>query len=251
MSGRHEGTVAIVTGANRGIGRAFVEELLEEGATVYAGCRNPDVMPAELVEAGARPVRLDVTDDDQVRAAAERCDDVTMVVNNAGFFANRRLVGDPSMDHARQEMEVNYFGPLRMTKAFAPVLGRNGGGAIGNVLSVAGMTPLAFMGGYSPAKGAALYLSTITRAELGEQGTTVTAMIVGSVDTDMAAHVDGDKEDPRDIARTGLRAITRGVDLVDTDRMAVEARAAVARDAKGYERAMAKLLHVDTIRTAP
>jgi NAD(P)-dependent dehydrogenase (short-subunit alcohol dehydrogenase family) len=121
---------------------------------------------------------------------------VNLLVNNAGRFENQRLVLTADPDAARREMEVNYFGVLNMTRAFAPVLGANGGGYIANVLSVADAFPAPFMGGYSPAKAAALFLSSITRCELADQGTEVTALIVGSVDTRMAEHVQGRKEDP-------------------------------------------------------
>jgi short-subunit dehydrogenase len=117
------------------------------------------------------------------------------------------------------------------------------------VLSVAGAFPAAFMGGYSPAKAAALFLSSITRAELAGQGTEVTALIVGSVDTRMAAHVDGRKEDPRDIAAAGLAALDRGEYTADTDFMAIDARARYARDPIRYERSMAKLLGVTELKT--
>lgn len=245
-----EGVTALVTGGNRGIGRAFVEELLAQGAArVYAAARNPDDVDSSLREAGAIPVRLDVTDPEQVREAAQSCPDVSLLVNNAGLFTGQRLIKAEDPDAARAEMEVNYFGPLATTRAFAPVLAANGGGAIANVLSVAGMVPAPFMGGYSPAKAAALWLSTITRAELEPQGTSVTALIVGSVDTRMAAHVDGHKEDPRDIARTGLKAVKRGEHVADTDWMAIDARARAARDPQGYERQLAKLLHVSALRT--
>ncbi|MEZ0073268.1 SDR family oxidoreductase [Planotetraspora sp. GP83] len=241
---RVEGAVALVTGGNRGIGRAFVEELLAQGAAkVYAAARDP-----RDVEIGT-PVRLDVTDPGQVAEAASACPDVNLLINNAGYHANQRLVLTDDHQAARDEMEVNFFGVLNMTRAFAPVLGANGGGAIANVLSVAGMVPAPFMGGYSPSKAAALWLSTISRAELEPQGTQVTALIVGSVDTRMAAHVDGAKENPRDIARAGLKAVERGENVADTDWMAVDARARAARDPARYERQLAKLLNAQTLRT--
>ncbi|GAA1301634.1 oxidoreductase [Planotetraspora silvatica] len=244
------GRAALVTGGNRGIGRAFVEELLARGAArVYAGARDPGDVDTALVEAGAVPVRLDVTDLGQVAAAAAVCADVSVLINNAGHFANRRLVLTDEPDAARAEMEVNFFGTLNMIRAFAPVLAANGGGAIANVLSVAGMVPTPFMGGYSTSKAAALWLGTIARAELEPQGTQVTSLIVGSVDTRMAAHVDGRKEDPRDVARAGLRAVERGESVADTDWMAVDARARMARDPGRYERQLAKLLHASTLRT--
>lgn len=243
MSVTVAGCTALVTGGNRGIGRAFVELLLEGGAArVYCGARAPDDVPPELVDAGAVVVALDVTDPASVAAAASTCADCTVVVNNAGLHRRDRLIFAADPAAARAEMEVNYFGVLEMTRAFAPVLGGNGGGAFVNVLSVAGALPTAFMGGYSPAKAAALFLSTIARAELAPQGTTVTALVVGSVDTRMADHVDGEKEDPRDIAAVGLRALERGERVVDTDRMAVEARAQYAIDPVRWEQRTGRLV---------
>ena len=240
-----EGCVALVTGANRGVGAAMVEELLARGAAkVYAGVRDP----AAGVPAGAEVVTLDITDAAQVAAAAEHCGDTTLLVNNAGLFANQRLVLGDDPEAVRAEMEVNFFGTLAMTRAFAPVLGRNGGGCIANVLSVAAVVPAAFMGGYSPSKAASYYLSVITRAELAEQGTQVTALVLGSVDTRMAAHVAGNKADPRDVARVGLDGVEAGESTVATDRMAVDAMAAHRADPEGFERQLAKLLHVTTLR---
>ena len=244
------GAVALVTGANRGIGLAFVRELAARGAKkVYAGVRSPGDLTGEFADLPVEVVPLDVTDLAAVRAAADACPDVNLLVNNAGRFENQRLVltGDP--DAARREMEVNYFGVLNMTRAFAPVLGANRGGYIANVLSVAGAFPAPFMGGYSPAKAAALFLSSITRSELADQGTEVIALIVGSVDTRMAAHVRGRKEDPADIARVGLDALDRGEHVADTDFMAVDARARYARDPIRYERGMTKLLKATVMDT--
>jgi short chain dehydrogenase len=161
--GKAAGSVALVTGANRGIGLAFVRELAARGAKkVYAGVRNPDALADEFAGLPAEVVPLDVTDPAAVGAAAGACPDVNLLVNNAGLFTNTRLVrtGDP--DAARREMEVNHFGVLNMTRAFAPLLGANGGGYIVNVLSVAGAFPAPFMGGYSPAKAAALTSSRLT-----------------------------------------------------------------------------------------
>lgn len=244
--------VAIVTGANRGIGEAFVRVLIAEGAArVYAGARDPGTaahleaeFPGQVVA-----VTLDVSKPDQIEAAAARCPDVSVVVNNAGAFTHRLLIGADDLSGAREEMEVNYFGPVAMARAFAPILKANGGGAILNVLSVGGMVAAPNMGGYSPSKFAMRAAGSCIRAELAEQGTTVTSLIVGSVDTRMAAHVQGAKETPEDIARAAMRGLTRGTDEIDTDRFAVETRAALARDPKGLERQMAKMLHVKTIST--
>ena len=237
------GSVALVTGANRGIGLAFVRELAARGAKkIYAGVRTPGDLADEFsgLPLAVEVVPLDVTDLAAVRAAAAACPDVNLLVNNAGLFANKRLVLTDDPDAARREMEVNYFGVLNMTRAFAPVLGANGGGYIANVLSVAGAFPAPFMGGYSPAQAATLFLSSITRSELADQSTEVIALIVGSVDTRMAAH---------DIARAGLDALDRGEHVADTDFMAIDARARYARDPIRYERGMTKLLKVTTMDT--
>jgi NAD(P)-dependent dehydrogenase (short-subunit alcohol dehydrogenase family) len=250
MSARPAGCTALVTGGNRGIGLAFVEELIAAGAAkVYCGARTPAHIPAEVLAAGAVPVPLDVTDEASVTAAAQACPDTTVVINNAGLHGRDRLIfaQDPTM--ARQEMEVNYFGVLNMVRAFAPVLAGNGGGAFVNVLSVAGAFPTAYMGGYSPSKSAALFLSSIARGELEPMDITVTALIVGSVDTRMADHVEGAKENPRDIAVTGLAAMARGERTVDTDRLAIDARAKYTLDPGRWERGTAKAMHSGTLRT--
>src|ERR1700722_778799 len=244
------GSVALVTGANRGIGLAFVTELAARGARkVYAGVRSPGDVTDEFKELPVEVVPLDVTDRAAVQAAAAACPDVNLLVNNAGLFTNKRLIRTDDPDAARREMEVNYFGVLNMTRAFAPVLGASGGGYIANVLSVAGAFPAPFMGGYSPPKAAPPFLSRITRGELADQGTEVIALIIGSVDTRMAAHVDGKKEDPRDIARASLDALDRGEYTADIDFMAIEARARFSRDPVRYERGMSKLLKVATMHT--
>jgi NAD(P)-dependent dehydrogenase (short-subunit alcohol dehydrogenase family) len=227
------------------VGKALVEELLARGASkVYAGVRTE----SEPAPDGAQRVQLDITDPTQVAAAAAACGDVTVLVNNAGFHANRRLVVTDDETSAREEMEVNYFGTLAMTRAFAPILGRNGGGVIVNVLSVAAVVPAAFMGGYSTSKAATWFLSTITRAELAQQGTQVTSLVLGSVDTRMAAHVAGNKEDPRDIARIGLDGVEAGMLTVATDKMATDSMAAHAADPERFERQLAKLLTVAQLR---
>jgi len=131
-----------VTGANRGIGLAFVQELAARGARkVYAGVRSPAEVTGQFDGLPVQVVPLDVTDLSAVSAAAAACPDVNLLVNNAGLFTGSRLVLAQDPDAARREMEVNYFGVLNMTRAFAPVLGRCGGGYIVNVLSVAGAFP--------------------------------------------------------------------------------------------------------------
>ena len=246
------GSVALVTGGNRGIGEAFVRGLLAAGASkVWVGARDPASADHLAAEAPGRavPLRLDVTRSDQIAEAAAACGDVSILINNAGAFLGQTLMGAPDLAAAREEMEVNYFGPLAMARAFAPILARNGGGAIVNVLSSGGLVAVPAMGGYSPSKFAGRAAATCLRAELAGQNTRVTALIVGSVDTRMAAHVAGRKERPEDIAAVGLNAVRRGIDEVDTDIMAIEVRASMARDPKALERSMARMLGAATVST--
>ncbi len=247
-----EDSVALVTGGNRGIGEAFVRALLAAGARkVWVGARDPDDAAHLAAEAPGRavPIRLDVTQPDQITAAAAACGDVSILINNAGALLNQRLIGAESLDDARTEMEVNYFGPVGLARAFAPILARNGGGSIVNVLSSGGLVAVPAMGGYSPSKFAGRAAATCIHGELAAQNTQVTALIVGSVHTRMAAHVAGRKEKPADIAAAGINAIKRGIDDLDTDVMAIEVRASLARDPKALERAMAKMLGAAAIST--
>jgi len=247
-----EDSVAIVSGGNRGIGEAFVRELLRCGARrVYVGTRSLKAAESLCSELGERAVavQLDVSNEAEVKAAATRCKDVSIVINNAGVYGNRTLIGADDMSAARSEMDVNYFGVLSMCRAFAPVLKRNGGGSIINVLSVAGIVAVPNMGGYSPSKFAARALTTSVRAELAGQGTHVGALIVGSVETRMSAHVAGKKEPSSVVAKAGMKAIRDRISEMDTDAMAVGMRASLARDPHNLEKKMAALLHAESLST--
>lgn len=245
-------SVALVTGGNRGIGEAFVRAFVRAGARrVYAACRRRDDAAHLVKEAPDRvvEVELDVTDSESIARAARECPDVNILVNNAGLFCNQTLLGAQDLSHARAEMEVNYFGPLAMCRAFAPALGKHESSAIVNVLSAAGLVAIPGMGGYSPSKFASRAMSACIRAELADQHTSVSALFVGSVDTRMASHVAGAKERPETIAEQGLAAILRGADEVDTDRMAIEVRAALLRDPKALERRLAGGLKTAQVST--
>lgn len=245
-------SVALVTGGNRGIGEAFVRALLAAGAAkVYVGARDPNNARHLVAEGQGRvvAVALDVGRPEQIEAAAARCQDVSILINNAGQFAMQTLLTAPDLTAARSEMETNYFGPLAMCRAFAPILGRHKQSAIANVLSAGGIVAVPGMGGYSPSKFAGRAMSTCLRAELAPQNTSVTALIVGSVDTRMASHVEGFKETPATIAEAGLKAIRRGADEVDTDFMAVDVRANLARDPKALELQMRRSLSGERVTT--
>jgi len=240
-----KGCVALVTGANRGIGLGFVRRLVQRGARrVYVASRNLSDAQAIAAESPQKlvAIELDVTNPDQVTRAAETCPDVSLLVNNAGAFSMHTLLEAPDLEACRQEMEVNYFGMLAMCRAFAPVLKQNGGGAIANVLSAGAIRAVPEMGGYGPSKFAARAASNCLRAELAPQGTAVTALIVGSVDTRMAAHINRPKSPPEEIAESSLAAIEQGIEEHDTDPGAIATRAHLARDPAGLAKMMADRL---------
>lgn len=245
-------SVALVTGGNRGIGEAFVRAFLAAGAAkVYVGTRETKNAQHLVDEGQGRvvAVELDVGRPEQIEAAAAKCQDVSILVNNAGQFSMQTLMKAPDLSAARAEMETNYFGPLAMCRAFAPILGRHKESAIANVLSAGGLVAVPGMGGYSPSKFAGRAMTTCVRAELAPQNTSVTALIVGSVDTRMASHVEGFKETPATIAEAGLKAIRKGADEVDTDFMAIDVRANLARDPKALEIAMRRSLLGERVTT--
>ena len=189
IGGAPRGAIALVTGTSRGIGVHLVTELLRSGAArVYAAARQ---RPAIFDDPRVVPIVLDITDEQQVREAAEHCGDVTLLINNAGVNRNSRLIGVPDLAAARAEMETNYFGTLAMCRAFAPVLARNGGGTIVNLLSMAAKVGMPTMGSLSASKAAALRMTECVRAELAGQGTRVVAFMSSAVDTDMTRGLTG------------------------------------------------------------
>jgi NAD(P)-dependent dehydrogenase (short-subunit alcohol dehydrogenase family) len=200
-----EGSTALVTGANRGLGRRLAEQLLARGATVYAAARNPDSVDLR----GVTPIRLDVTDLASIAAAAEATGDVTLLINNAGSYTNASLLDGPWAD-IQLEMNTHFFGPLAVTRAFAPQLAAGGGGAILNVLSVLSWLSLPSAGAYSAAKSAEWSLTNAMRQELAAQGTQVSGLHLGYMDTDMVSHIDAPKLDPAEIARLALDGIEAG-----------------------------------------
>ncbi|MFD0568100.1 SDR family oxidoreductase [Kitasatospora gansuensis] len=205
--------VVVVTGANRGLGRHLAAQLVERGAKVYAAARRPETVDLP----GVVPLRLDVTDAESIRAAARIAADATLLVNNAGISTGTPLIAG-SPDAVRLEMEVNFFGPLAVTRAFAPVIESNGGGGMLNVLSVLSWLHPADLGAYAAAKAAAWALTGAVREELAPHNITVTALHVGYMDTDMAARVPADqKADPAEVAAQALSAVEAGLPEVLAD----------------------------------
>jgi NAD(P)-dependent dehydrogenase (short-subunit alcohol dehydrogenase family) len=209
-----ENSVVLVTGANRGIGLAFARDLLARGARkVYAGARDP----ATVTQAGVQPLRLDVTNPVDVAAAAELASDVTLVINNAGIAHAGGFLAPDSEDVTRRLFETNFFAMLRMSKAFAPILKANGGGAFLNVLSVASWANGGELAAYSASKSAAWSLTNALRHELAAQKTQVLALHMGYVDTDLTRGLDAPKSSPELIVARALDGLESGADEVLAD----------------------------------
>jgi len=236
------GAVALVTGANRGIGAAFVQGLLDAGARrVYAAARNRQTL-ATLAQRDSRviPIALDITDDRSVQEAAAQLIDIDLLVNNAGVALGARLIGAADLSAARQEMEVNYFGLLRMCRAFAPILAANGGGTLINVLSILARVASPAAGSYSASKASALSLTQTVRAELQAQGTRVIGVLPGYVDTAMAARVTAPKIHPSDVVRATLGALQTDQDEVYPGEAATQIAALLLQNPKAVERQFAQ-----------
>jgi len=209
-----ENSVALVTGANRGIGRAFTQALLARGARkVYAAARDPSTLDIPDVE----PVKLDVTNARDVDAAAARARDVTLVVNNAGVAQQGGFLAADAEEVARRMFETNFFGMLRMSRAFAPILAANGGGALLNVLSIVSWMNGGALAAYAASKSAAWSLTNSLRHELQAQRTQVTALHMAFVDTDLARGLDGPKTSPAEIVARALDGLEANADEVLAD----------------------------------
>jgi NAD(P)-dependent dehydrogenase (short-subunit alcohol dehydrogenase family) len=223
---RIEGTVALVTGGNRGLGKSLVDALLARGAAkVYATARDPRSVAAD--DPRVLPLRLDVTSDDEVTAAAAAAGDVRLLVNNAGGLVSASFLDSP-VDDVRREFETNFYGPLRVTRAFVPVIAANGGGHVLNVHSV--LSWLAISGSYSASKAALWSQTNSLRLELRERGIGVTGLHSAYIDTDMAAGVDAPKSSPADVARLALDAVEAGQFEVLVDDVTRGVKAGLAAD---------------------
>lgn len=236
------GAVVLITGAGGGIGRAATQAFVDAGAAkVYAATRVHGADGAfmhDRVEA----VHLDLTDQASIAAAAARCGDVTVLVNNAGINNNGPILGAPDPDWARREIEVNYLGTLDVMRAFAPILGANGGGAMVNVLSILSRINHPGMGSYCASK-AALYSATqAVRAQLRGQGTFVCAFMPGAVDTRLTAHLPIPKMTTDETAAALIAALTAEVEDAYPGDMASGVSAGLAADHKAVEAQFAEFI---------
>ncbi len=236
-------TAALVTGGNRGIGRALVEELLAGGARkVYVGTRDLSAVDELSKAHGERvvPLRLDVTDRGQVESAAALAGDVRLLINNAGLAlpVPSEIDTEKLLESGRKEMEVNLFGTLSVTRAFAPILAANGGGAVVNIVSVAGMVNFPSFFTYSLSKAALHSLTQGFRTLLAPQRTLVVGVYPGPVETEMAKTIELPKTPARDVAKAILDGVEAGREEILPDPMAKQVGEIYFRDPKGLEKQM-------------
>jgi NAD(P)-dependent dehydrogenase (short-subunit alcohol dehydrogenase family) len=227
-----QGSTVFITGANRGLGLAFAKAVLAAGARkVYAAARDPSTVTLP----GVVPVKLDVTNAQDVAAAAKLAADVDIVINNAGITGGTALLdATDGENNLRRIMETNLYGVYAVSAAFAPVLKKNGGGALVNMLSALSWLSLDSTSAYSVTKAAAWALTNSLRVELRGQGTQVLGIHAGYIDTDMVSHVDAPKTSPADIAARTLEALERGDSEVLADDTAKHVKAGFGATPAAY-----------------
>ena len=239
---RIKDSVALVTGANRGIGRAYVEALLEQGAKrVYAAARTRSTLDSvvALDKSRVHPITLDVTRDSDARAAAAAAKDVNLLINNAAIL-DAGGSADVSLDAVRANMETNFFGTLNVTRAFIPALEANRG-AVVNMLTLVALVSMPVLSAYNASKAAALSLTQSLRADLGKRGVAVHGVFPGAVDTDMIRSFEMPKTAPIDVARAVLAAVEAGEEDIFPDSMSQQVYAAWRQDPKAVERQFASM----------
>jgi NAD(P)-dependent dehydrogenase (short-subunit alcohol dehydrogenase family) len=224
--------VVFVSGASRGLGLAFAHEALRRGARkVYAGVRSP----TETNTPGIVQVKLDVTDPDSVAAAAAQCSDTTVLVNNAGIARLTSSTLDSAMiDVAREIFGTNFYGTIRLSQAFAPILAKNGGGAIINVLSDACWHARPVLAAYSASKSAVWSFTNALRVELRNQKTLVLGLHVAFMDTDMTKSLEIKKTSPRQVAEAALTGIEAGKEEVLVDDFTREVKRSLSDEQPMY-----------------
>lgn len=225
--------VVLITGANRGLGLAFAREALARGARkVYAGARDP----ASVTLPGVEAIQLDVTNVADVAAAAAKCGDVTLLINNAGIARTGSFLKADAVESLRDHLETNVFGMLRMGQAFAPGLAANGGGAMLNVLSVVSWVSSPVLGAYAASKSAAWSLTNGLRNELKAQKTQVVGLHMGFVDTDLARGFELPKITPETVVKAACDALEAGKEEVLVDEITRQVKQGLAAEAGIYLR---------------
>ncbi|PAX55199.1 SDR family oxidoreductase [Brunnivagina elsteri] len=242
-----ENAVALVTGANGGLGGHWIQGLLNsEVSKIYACARNTQKLESIIATYPAKiiAIELDITDESSIIQAALQCPDVTLLINNAGILLNQGLIASKDLSAAKTEIEINYLGTLAMCRAFAPILKMNGGGAIINMLTMLAKANLPANGSYCASKAATFSMTQGVRAELANQKTLVIGVMPGTIDTGMSKDYPPPKVPPTEVVKDALQAVMDGVEDVYPGEQAKELAAQLLSDPKALEKALAQMLPV-------
>lgn len=232
MNGNHK--IFFVTGANRGIGKAIIDALLKtQVKKVYAAARHIEEL--DYRDPRVVLIELDITNDEQVKKAAKEAEDVQVLINNAGTLALASIVTGKFEDLIR-DMEVNYFGTVRMVQAFVPILAKNGGGVIANISSVVGLAPMGDIGGYCASKAALFSATQSMRAELKAKNIKVCGIFPGPIETRMSKEFHSPKASAETTAENILAGIASGKEDIFPDSMSASVGELWAKDPKGLEK---------------
>ncbi|NJL64194.1 MAG: SDR family oxidoreductase [Methylacidiphilales bacterium] len=242
-----ENAVALVTGANGGLGSHWIQGLLNSGVSkIYACARNTQKLESIVATNPQKiiAIELDINDETSINQALLQCPDVTLLINNAGVLFNQGLIASKDLSAARSEIEINYLGTLAMCRAFAPILKMNGGGAIVNMLTILAKSNLPANGSYCASKAATFSMTQGVRAELANQGTLVVGVMPGTVDTGMSKDYPPPKVAPTEVVWEALKAVVEGVEEVYPGEQAKQLAAQLLSDPKAVEKALSQMLPV-------
>ena len=240
-----EGKIALVSGSNRGIGKAITIELLEKGAKkVYAGARNIATLSELQEKYGDRlvPITLDVTDEASLKAAASQVDVLDILVNNAGVFSLGTILSEKANSSLKQNLDVNVWGLINLTNTVIDHLKKESETAIVNVSSVTGLANMPMAGTYSVSKAAVHSITQGMRGELANTNTLVVGVYPGPIDTDMAAGLNMPKDTVENVARNVVNGLISGAEDVYPDAMSAQVGAAYATTPKGVEKQFSTFL---------
>ncbi len=239
------GKTALVSGANRGIGKAIAIELLENGASkVYAGARNTDSLKELQNKYGERlvPLHLDVTDQSTIESASKQIEDLDILVNNAGVFSVGKIFSPEANSSLKENLNVNVWGVINLSNAVVNHLRKDNETAIINISSVAGLGNMPMASTYSVSKASVHSITQGMRAELAEQNTLVMGVYPGPIDTDMTAAVEMEKDSPENVAKAVIKGLTEGIEDVFPDVMSKQIGEFYASNPKGVEQQFATFI---------
>ena len=236
-----ENSVALVTGSNRGLGKALVEALANAGAKkIYASARNISEMNIEGSNTEIVPIQLDISDHNSIEELAIHAKDVTLLFNNAGVLDFGDII-NVDLGNIKRNFDINFYGSLMVSRNFAPIMEANGGGAIVNTLTLLSLASMPGFAAYNASKAAAWSMTLSLRASLSEKNIDVHGVFPGAVDTDMLAGVEIPKTSPADVAKAIVDGVNNNQEDIFPDSMSTEVYGMWSKDHKAVEKQFAQM----------